>query len=159
MVHQIDTVHWFTGLPHPRSVVATGGIYLWNDGRKNWDTMTAVFDYGPLNDSSKGFQVIYASRQTNSAGDVKELYRSNGGTLDLDKNLISGDGGLEEPYAKAMGMKANRLGNIPLVKKSGGMETGAHAGVDDGTSANVRKWRGSNRNRKKPKAHNGTGHS
>ena len=32
LVHQIDTVHWFTGLPHPRSVVANGGIYLWKDG-------------------------------------------------------------------------------------------------------------------------------
>src|SRR6195952_1179269 len=42
LVHQIDTVHWFSGLPHPRSVVANGGIYLWHDGRKNWDTMTAV---------------------------------------------------------------------------------------------------------------------
>jgi len=45
LVHQIDTVHWFTGLPHPRSVVANGGIYLWKDGRQNWDTMTAVFDW------------------------------------------------------------------------------------------------------------------
>jgi predicted dehydrogenase len=26
LVHQIDTVHWFTGYPHPRSVVANGGI-------------------------------------------------------------------------------------------------------------------------------------
>ena len=53
LVHQIDTVHWFTGLPHPRSVVANGGIYLWKDGRQNWDTMTAVFDYGPLDDPYK----------------------------------------------------------------------------------------------------------
>ena len=30
--------------------------------------MTAVFDYGPLDDLSKGFQVVYSSRQTNSAG-------------------------------------------------------------------------------------------
>src|SRR5207249_10057219 len=45
LVHQIDTVHWFTGLPRPRSVVANGGCYCWRDGRKNWDTMTAVFDY------------------------------------------------------------------------------------------------------------------
>jgi predicted dehydrogenase len=159
MVHQIDTVHWFTGLPHPRSVVANGGIYLWHDGRKNWDTMTAVFDYGPLNDPSKGFQVIYASRQTNSAGDVKELYRSNGGTLDLDKNLISGDGGLEEQYAKAMGMKPNRLGNIPLLQKGGGMETGAHAGVDDATSANVRNWMECIRSRKTTNAHIEAGYS
>jgi predicted dehydrogenase len=159
MVHQIDTVHWFTGLPHPRSVVANGGIYLWRDGRKNWDTMTAVFDYGPLSDSSKGFQVIYASRQTNSAGDVKELYRSNGGTLDLDKNLISGDGGLEEQYAKTMNMKPNRLGNIPLVQKGGGRETGARAGVDDATSANVRNWMECIRNRKTPNAHIEAGYS
>ena len=34
MSHQIDTVHWFTGLKHPNSVVANGGIYQWNDGRK-----------------------------------------------------------------------------------------------------------------------------
>ena len=54
LVHQIDTVHWFTGLPHPRSVVANGGIYLWKDGRTNWDTMTAVFDYGPLDDLIEG---------------------------------------------------------------------------------------------------------
>src|SRR5580693_6982794 len=32
LVHQIDTVHWFSGYPHPRSVVANGGIYLWKDG-------------------------------------------------------------------------------------------------------------------------------
>jgi predicted dehydrogenase len=46
MSHQIDTVHWFSGLKHPRSVVANGGIYMWKDGRTNWDTTTAVFDYG-----------------------------------------------------------------------------------------------------------------
>jgi predicted dehydrogenase len=159
MVHQIDTVHWFTGLPHPRSVVANGGIYLWKDGRKNWDTMTAVFDYGPLNDSSKGFQVVYSSRQTNSAGEVKELYRSNGGTLDLDKNLISGDGGLEEEYAKAMGMKANRLETRPLVQKAGATETGSHAGVDQATSANVRNWMECVRSRNTPNAHIEAGYS
>jgi hypothetical protein len=43
MSHQIDTVHWFSGLQHPRSVVANGGIYMWKDGRKNWDTMTGSF--------------------------------------------------------------------------------------------------------------------
>src|SRR4029077_2934379 len=135
MVHQIDTVHWFTGLPRPRSVVANGGIYHWHDGRKNWDTMTAVFDYGPLNDSSKGFQVVYSSRQTNSAGDVKELYRSNAGTLDLDKNMISCEGGLEANYAKEMGRPPNKLETRALVDKGRSMETGANTGVDEATSA------------------------
>ena len=49
MAHQIDTVHWFTGLSHPNSVAANGGIYLWKDGRTNFDTMTAVMDYGDAN--------------------------------------------------------------------------------------------------------------
>ena len=66
MCHQIDTIHWFTGLPHPRSVSANGGTYQWKDGRTNFDTLTAVFDYGPLDDPSSGFQVTYGSHFTNS---------------------------------------------------------------------------------------------
>ena len=116
MVHQIDTVHWFTGLPHPRSVVANGGIYRWHDGRKNWDTMTAVFDYGPLDDPTRGFQVIYSSRMTNSAGGVKELYYSNGGTMDLDKKQITSEGGLTEKLAGEMDMKANLLPAVSLTQ-------------------------------------------
>src|SRR5207302_411874 len=92
--HQIDTVHWFTGFPRPRSVVANGGVYLWKDGRKNWDTATIVFEYGPLDDPTKGFQVVYASRMTNGAGGTKELYYSNAGMLNLDTNEISPNGGL-----------------------------------------------------------------
>jgi len=157
MVHQIDTVHWFTGLPHPRSVVANGGIYLWRDGRKNWDTMTAVFDYGPLQDSSKGFQVVYSSRQTNSAGDVKEIYYSNGGALDLDKNVISSEGGLEERYAKEMGMKPNLLAKRSLAGAA--IDKSATAGVDEATSSNVRNWMECVRSRKTPNASIEAGYS
>lgn len=152
MVHQIDTVHWFTDLPHPRSVVANGGIYVWKDGRQNWDTLTAVFDYGPLNDPTKGFQVIYSSRQTNSAGDVKELYRSNAGTLDLDKNVISGEGGLEDGFARTMGMKGHKLQTKNLIEGSSGIETGANTGVDEATSANMLNWMQSIRAHKTPNA-------
>jgi predicted dehydrogenase len=159
LVHQIDTVHWFTGLPRPRSVVANGGIYCWHDGRKNWDTMTAVFDYGPLNDTSKGFQVVYSSRQTNSAGDVKELYYSNGGTLDLDKNVISPTGGLEDKYAKEMDMKPNLLAQRSVVEAGGGIDTAGSAGVDEATSANMRNWMECVRSRKKPNASVEAGYS
>src|SRR5260370_35810557 len=102
MVHQIVTVHWFTGLPHPRSVVANGGIYRWRDGRKNWDTMTAVFAYGPLDDLTEGFQLTYSSRMTNSTGGGKELYFSNGGTMALCKNRGTSDGRLTKNLAAAM---------------------------------------------------------
>ena len=159
LVHQIDTVHWFTGLPRPRSVVANGGIYVWKDGRKNWDTMTAVFDYGPLNDPGRGFQVVYSSRQTNSAGGTKELYYSNGGTLDLDKNKVTPDGGLRANEAKAMGMQANLLPEATLVEAAAKTETAANTGADEGTSANMRNWMECVRSRTRPNADIEAGYS
>ncbi len=151
MVHQIDTVHWFTGLPRPRSVVVNGGLYLWKDGRKNWDTLTAVFDYGPLRNRSKGFQVVYSSRQTNSAGSVKELYFSNGGTLNLANNTITPEGGLTQRMADAMGMKENRLPEMSI-SEAGGVETAADTGTDDASSDHMRNWMECVRSRKTPNA-------
>jgi predicted dehydrogenase len=159
LVHQIDTVHWFTGFPRPRSVVANGGIYVWKDGRRNWDTMTAVFDYGPLNDASKGFQVVYSSRMTNSAGGTKELYYSNGGTLDLDKNQVTPGGGLEAPEAAAMKMKPNLLAPRTLVENAKPMETGANTGADSATNANMKNWMECVRSRKTPNADIEAGYS
>jgi predicted dehydrogenase len=152
LVHQIDTVHWFTGLPHPRSVVANGGIYLWKDGRQNWDTMTAVFDYGPLDDLTKGFQVQYSSRFTNSAGSVKELYYSNGGMIDMDKQTVTPTGGLRAREAASMGLKENLLPSFSLVEKSEAASTDADTGRDPMTSANMRNWMECVRSRKTPNA-------
>lgn len=151
MVHQIDTVHWFTDLPRPRSVVANGGIYLWKDGRTNWDTITIVFDYGPLDDPSKGFQVTYSSRMTNSAGDVKEYYYSNAGMLNLDTNEITPNGGLPARAAAEMKMNANLL---PTMKLGEGakVETSANTGSDPQTTAHIRNWMESVRSRKAPNA-------
>lgn len=158
MVHQIDTVHWFSHLPRPRSVVANGGIYVWHDGRHNWDTMSAVFDYGPFDNPTKGFQVVYSSRQTNSAGGIKEIYYSNGGTLDLERHRVTGDGGLTERYAKEMDMKANLLPDQQLAQAAV-VETAADTGADDSTSANVRNWMECVRSRKKPNADIEAGYS
>jgi predicted dehydrogenase len=151
MVHQIDTVHWFTGLPRPRSVVANGGLYLWKDGRKNWDTATIVFDYGPLDDPTKGFQVVYSSRMTNAAGAVRELYYSNAGMLNLDTNEISPTGGLDERSAREFGMKVRSLRTMKLTDAVR-TETEASAGDDESTTANVRNWMDAIRTRQKPNA-------
>src|ERR1700723_4167967 len=159
LVHQIDTVHWFTGYPHPRSVVANGGVYLWKDGRKNWDTMTAVFDYGPLDDPSKGFQVIYSSRMTNSAGGVKEIYYSNGGKLDMDKQCVSSEGGMDAKAPAEMGMKANLLGDYSLSDTVMKAETSANTGTDPMTWANMRNWMECVRSRKQPNASIEAGYS
>ena len=152
MCHQIDTVHWFTGLGHPRSVAANGGIYLWKDGRSNADTLTAVFDYGPLNDMNKGFQVVYSSRFSNSAGGTKELYFSNGGTLNLDNNSVTPGGGLTKGEASAMGLNENRLAEYKLPNVMA--ETAANTGGDQLTTAHMNNWmncvRSGNRNTHAP---------
>ncbi|SFD35065.1 Gfo/Idh/MocA family protein [Spirosoma endophyticum] len=151
MSHQIDTVHWFSGLDHPRSVVANGGIYVWKDGRTNADTFTAVFDYGPDNDKTKGFQVLYSSRMNNEAGGVKEYYYSNGGMINLDTNKISPEGGLEEKYAKEMNMKANLLPTMSL-GEAAKMATSANTGGDPMTSLHMQNWMECVRSRKEPNA-------
>jgi predicted dehydrogenase len=150
MAHQIDTVHWFTGYDHPRSVAANGGIYLWKDGRENYDTMTAVFDYGPKDDPSTGFQVVYSSRFTNSAGGTKELYYSNGGMLNLDTNKITPVGGLTENHARAMNMQPNQLAEMDLPAVT--VVTTADTGSDNMTVAHMRNWMECVRSRKEPNA-------
>jgi len=154
MSHQIDTVHWFSDLPHPRSVVANGGIYQWHDGRQNWDTMTAVFDYGPLNDLSKGFQVVYSSRFSNSAGGVKEFYYSNAGMLNLDTNKITPEGGLKKREADEMQMQPNLLEEMSIADPvaTAPAATGANTGADALTTAHMRNWMECVRNRKTPNA-------
>lgn len=149
MVHQIDTVHWFSGLPHPRSVAANGGIYQWNDGRTNFDTMTAVFDYGPA-DGKGGFQVVYSSRMGNEAGGIKEIYFSNGGSLDLDKNKVGPEGGLRKKHAEEMGMTENLLPELTLEGERAA--TSATMGGDSMTSAHVRNWMECVRSRRPPNA-------
>lgn len=151
MSHQIDTVHWFTGLPHPRSAVANGGIYMWKDGRKNWDTITAVFDYGPLNDPSTGFQVSFASRMHNGDENPTEIYYSNGGELNLNTNKVSPRGGLTQKMASEMGMQANLLPEISLESKEK-VVASANTGGDALTSNHIRNWMECVRSRKQPHA-------
>lgn len=152
MSHQIDTVHWFSGLQYPRSVVANGGIYMWKDGRTNWDTTTAVFDYGPDTDKTKGFQVVFSSRMHNGDDDPTELYFSNGGELNLSTNKVSPKGGLKKGPAEAMKMQANLLPEMELVAEKIKVETGANTGGDQLTSAHIRNWMECVRSRKTPNA-------
>lgn len=152
MSHQIDTVHWFTDLKHPRSVVANGGIYHWKDGRRNWDTTTAVFDYGPQDDMTKGFQVTFGSRMHNGDEKPAEIYYANGGELNLNTNKVSPIGGLTERHASAMGMKPNLLPEVNLTDKVEKVVASANTGADALTSAHMRNWMECIRSRKQPNA-------
>jgi predicted dehydrogenase len=150
MSHQIDTVHWFSGLKQPRSVVANGGIYQWKDGRRNWDTTTAVFDYGP-EDKEKGFQVVFTSRMHNGDEKPAEIYYSNGGELNLITNTVSPAGGLKEKDAAAMGMKPNLLPSVKLSELIK-VEAAADAGADDSVNKHMRNWMECIRSRKETNA-------
>ncbi|MDI9366565.1 MAG: Gfo/Idh/MocA family oxidoreductase [Flavobacterium sp.] len=151
MSHQIDTVHWFSGLQHPRSVVANGGIYAWHDGRKNWDTITAVFDYGPTNDMSTGFQVNFASRMHNGDEKPAEIYYSNGGELNLITNQVSPKGGLTKKFADEMKMQANLLPELSLSEIEPVIAS-ANTGGDKLTSNHIRNWMECVRSRQQPHA-------
>ena len=151
MSHQIDTVHWFTGLSHPRSVTANGGIYQWKDGRRNWDTLTAVFDYGPANDPTNGFQVSFQSRMHNGTENPTEIYYSIGGELNLDTNKVSPKGGLTQRFAAAMGMQPFMLPESTLASTER-VVASANTGGDALTSAHVRNWMECIRSRKTPNA-------
>jgi predicted dehydrogenase len=152
MSHQIDTVHWFSGLKHPRSVVANGGVYVWKDGRENWDTITSVFDYGPQDDLKSGFQVVFASRMHNGDDDPTEIYFSNGGTLNLGTNMVSPTGGLTDRHANAMQMQANLLPTMDLTASAEKVVSSANTGGDSLTSAHMRNWMECVRERKETNA-------
>lgn len=151
MSHQIDTVHWFSGLAYPRSVVANGGIYMWKDGRRNWDTITAVFDYGPANDLTSGFQVTFGSRMHNGDERPTEIYYSNGGELNLNTNKVSPTGGLTKRFADEMKMQPNLLPETSLTAAEPVIAS-ANTGGDKLTSNHVRNWMECVRSRKQPNA-------
>jgi len=132
MVHQIDTVHWFTDLPRPRSVVCQRANSIFGKtAGKNWDTLTAVFDYGPLNDPHKGFQVIYSSRQTNSAGDVKELYARTLARSPRRRISSAGRAALMKASPKTDGNESEQIAESQPSRGFAGIETGASGGRDE----------------------------
>ena len=152
MVHQIDLLHFITGFNRPRSVVAQGGTYSWHDGRINPDTLTAVFDYGPLNDPAQGFQVTYSSRMNNSVGGNRDLYYSINGVFNASVGEVSPEGGLTERYAKGK-YKPTTLTRKMLASERGSTELAApNTKADPSVVAHMRNWIECIRSRKTPVA-------
>ena len=96
----------------------------------------------------KGFQVVYSSRFTNSAGGTKEIYYSNGGELNLKTNKVTSNGGLSDRQAKSMGMKSNLLNEYSLSDNLVKTVTSANTGVDNTTSLHMLNWMECVRSRK-----------
>ncbi len=140
MVHQIDALQFITDLPRPRSVVAQGGIYSWRDGRINPDTVTAVFDYGPLKDPAKGFQAIYSSRMNNSTGGNRDLYYSINGTLNATTGRLSPEGGLTERYAKKVAPPTKLTEKALLAERGTPELADPNTRGDAAVVAHMRNW-------------------
>ncbi len=140
MCHQIDTVAWFTGFEFPRSAMSGGGLYAWKDGRENFDTFTTILEYGPEDDASKGFQVVFSSRQTNAARGNVEKYHSAQGTIDLIKGTVSNEGveGTKE--------ETKKLAETEVAA------TAANTGAGNMEVAHMRNWMECVRSRKQPNA-------
>jgi predicted dehydrogenase len=148
MVHQIDALHFITGLSRPRSVVAHGGVYSWRDGRVNPDTLTAVFDYGPLGDSTRGFQVIYSSRMNNSVGGNRDLYFSINGMFNASTGKVTPEGGLTERYAKKVAKPTTLTEKMLYSEKEEPELAEADIKADPTVVAHMRNWTDCIRNRK-----------
>jgi predicted dehydrogenase len=72
MTHGSTLVHFYMDEDVPQSMVASGGIYLWNDGRENADTFTAVATY------KKGFVHVFQAQFGNGFGNHSAIMGSNG---------------------------------------------------------------------------------
>jgi predicted dehydrogenase len=85
MSHFIDMVPWFLGTPYPQSVVASGGVYLWKDGRETEDVFQALLEY------PEDCLVHWAMSLTNASGARNEWYGTRG-VLDAEALRVTGAG-------------------------------------------------------------------
>ncbi len=92
MSHYVDAVHLLTGAAYPASVVALGGVYVWQDGREHSDTFHAVLEY------PEGFLFDWSMCLGNSQGTEFQVFGTRG-TLDLGREyatpknvIVSGEG-------------------------------------------------------------------
>jgi predicted dehydrogenase len=74
--HQIDVADWAFGA-HPVSVVATGGIDYWKDGREVCDNIEAIFEY------PEGRKLLYSAVSYNGHYEYGEQIMGDRGTLEI----------------------------------------------------------------------------
>ena len=77
-VHLINSIHYIMDVKMPASVVATGGILRWKDGREVPDTLDALFAY------AEGFFVAMGCTMNNAGGQTQGFqFLGTEGTLNL----------------------------------------------------------------------------
>ncbi len=155
--HGCDLVHLWTDETYPETVVASGGIFVWNDGRENPDTCTAVVTY------PKGFLYTYKTTFGNSYRSFSRIQGRDGtienyGGEGASLFVVSKEGGRQEfdPYESGPAYST-----APLVAQAQEQAQVVHVpkapapnsvGPDDDSVAHMMNWIEAIRARKQPNA-------
>jgi predicted dehydrogenase len=86
MSHYVDLVNLVLD-ETPKAAIATGGVYVWKDGRTNPDTAHCLIEY------PSGCLFSYHMRLGNSANGRTLTFYGTNGTLDLQAGIAYGEGG------------------------------------------------------------------
>jgi predicted dehydrogenase len=82
-VHEMDIARWGLGVGLPRSVVASGGKYVYDDDQETPNTLLARFDYGDK-------ELVFEVRGLQTGGEGELVTGRDGNTVG---NLFYGDEG------------------------------------------------------------------
>jgi predicted dehydrogenase len=157
--HASDLVHLWTDETHPASASANGGIVVWQDGRENPDTCTAVFTY------PKGFVHTYTTTFGNSYRSYTRIQGTQGtienfGGEGASLFLVTNEGGPHQRdpadsttrhryYAPpGMGFETDH-GEILQVE---GAPRADSSGPNDDDAHHLQDWLDAMRSRKQPSA-------
>jgi predicted dehydrogenase len=143
MSHGIDLVHFFLDDHFPRSIMATGGVFAWPDGRENPDTFQALVEY------PKGFLVSYSTSFGNDSESFSRYMGKNATLINI--------GGEGSPRWKLVEEKGNYESN-PYVKRAEkyvtlpGSDVVPPTYISDNVPFHMANWFDCLRSRKQPNA-------
>jgi len=153
MSHGSDLVHLWTDEAYPESVVANGGIFVWEDERQNPDTFVAAVTY------PKGFLYTYKTLFGNSYRSFSRIHGRDGTIVNYGGEgaslfTVSNEGGRKE-QSESLSTK------VPIVVPADDREevvqvAGAPApdtnGPDDDDVTHLLNWLKAMQARKEPNA-------
>ncbi len=79
--HQIQITNWFLNTT-PESVMGTGSINFWKDGREVYDNISLIYNY------PKDIKFMYDSLTSNKQYGKEEQIMGNKGTIELERGKI-----------------------------------------------------------------------
>jgi len=143
MSHGIDLIHYFLDDPFPKSVVASGGIFAWKDGRENPDTFQTLLEY------PKGFLVSYATSFGNDCDSFTRIMGKNATLIN-----IGGEGSPRWKWVEEKGTHEDD----PSVQRAekyitlSGSTAAAPTSISDSDPSHMTNWFACLRSRQQPNA-------